>query len=58
MVVKDYVLALMLISKNTGARPEELLKLRWKDVEYEDVGRFSKTAQQENARANGSRYSF
>jgi len=37
----------MLISKNTGARPEELLKLRWKDVEYEDVGRFSKTAQQE-----------
>jgi integrase len=29
----------MLISKNTGARPEELLKLKWKDVEFEDVGR-------------------
>lgn len=37
----------MLIAKNTGARPEELMKLRWKDIEYEDVGRFSKTAQQE-----------
>ena len=37
----------MLISKNTGARPEELLKLRWKDIEYEDIGRFSKTAQRE-----------
>ena len=35
----------MLISKNTGARPEELLKLRWKDIKYEDIGRFSKTAQ-------------
>ena len=29
----------MLICKNTGARPEELMKLRWKDVEKEDVGR-------------------
>ena len=37
----------MLISKNTGARPEELLKLRWKDIEYEDIGRFSKTAQKD-----------
>ena len=37
----------MLVSKNTGARPEELLKLRWKDIEYEDIGRFSKTAQKE-----------
>ena len=37
----------MLISKNSGARPEELLKLRWKDVEFEDIGRFSKTAQRE-----------
>ena len=37
----------ILISKNTGARPEELLKLRWKDTEFEDIGKFSKTAQQE-----------
>ena len=37
----------MLISKKTGARPEELLKLKWKDIEYEDIGRFSKTAQKE-----------
>ena len=37
----------MLIAKNTGARPEELLKLRWKDIEFEDIGRFSKTAQKE-----------
>ena len=37
----------MLIAKNTGARPEELLKLRWKDIEYEDICRFSKTAQRE-----------
>ena len=29
----------ILVCKNTGARPEELMKLRWKDVEYEDVGR-------------------
>ena len=29
----------ILICKNTGARPEELLKLKWKDVEFEDVGR-------------------
>ena len=37
----------MLISKNSGARPEELLKIKWKDVEYEDIGRFSKSKQQE-----------
>ena len=37
----------MLIAKNTGARPEELMKLFWKDIEYEDIGRFSKTAQQD-----------
>tara|TARA_R100001082_G_scaffold93016_1_gene59750 strand:+ start:83 stop:784 length:702 start_codon:yes stop_codon:yes gene_type:complete len=29
--------------KNTGARPNELLNLRWKDVEIEDVGRVSKS---------------
>ena len=37
----------ILICKNTGARPEELIKLKWKEVEFEDIGRFSKTAQQE-----------
>ena len=37
----------ILVCKNTGARPEELMKLRWKDVEFEDIGRFSKTAQKE-----------
>ena len=29
----------ILVAKNTGGRPEELMKLRWKDVEFEDVGR-------------------
>ena len=32
-----------LIMKNTGARPNELLNLRWKDVEIEDVGRVSQS---------------
>ncbi len=39
----DWLLAM----KNTGARPEEMLKLRWKDVEIEDIGRFSQTTQEE-----------
>ena len=37
----------ILVCKNTGARPEELMKLRWKDGEFEGIGRFSKTAQKE-----------
>ena len=37
----------ILVCKNTGARPEELMKLRWKEVEYVDIGRFSKSAQKE-----------
>ena len=36
-----------IIMKNTGARPSELLNLRWKDVEIEDVGRISKSKLQE-----------
>jgi integrase len=37
----------LLAMKNTGARPEEMLKLRWKDVEIEDIGRFSRSTQEE-----------
>ncbi len=36
-----------LISKNSGCRPEELMKLRWRDVEVVDVGRISETKKQE-----------
>jgi hypothetical protein len=32
-----------LVCKNCGARPEELIKLRWGEVEIIDDGRFSKT---------------
>ena len=32
-----------LIMKNTGARPSELLSIRWKDIEIEDVGRVSQS---------------
>jgi len=38
----------ILIAKNSGSRPEELMKLRWKDIEFEDVGRFSRSKQAEN----------
>lgn len=34
---------LVLLLKQTGMRPSEARNLRWKDVETEDVGRFSKT---------------
>lgn len=37
----------ILIAKNSGSRPEELQKLRWKDVQYQEVPRFSKTKQLE-----------
>ena len=33
----------ILFSKNTGMSPEEVLKLKWKNVEIRDVGRLSKT---------------
>ena len=36
-----------LIAKNTGARGEELRKLRWKDVEIRDVGRISASKKQD-----------
>ena len=36
-----------LIAKNTGARGEELRKLRWKDIEIRDVGRISASKKQE-----------
>jgi integrase len=38
----------VLVAKNTGARPEELMKLRWRDIEHQDVRRHSETARQEN----------
>ena len=31
------------LAKQTGARPVELLALKWKDVEIEDIGRYSKS---------------
>jgi integrase len=34
------------VMKNTGARPNELLKLRWKDVEIENIGRWSESKQE------------
>ena len=38
----------VLVAKNTGARPEELMKLKWRDIEHQDVRRDSETARQEN----------
>ena len=38
----------VLVAKNTGARPEELMKLRWRDIEHQDVRRDSETTRQEN----------
>ena len=34
------------VAKNTGCRPNELLKLRWKDVEIENIGRWSESKQE------------
>ena len=36
-----------LVMKNSGARPNELLNLRWKDIQIEDVGRISQSKKQE-----------
>jgi len=33
----------LLLSKNTGMSPEEVLKLKWKNVDIKDVGRISQT---------------
>jgi integrase len=35
-----------IVMKNTGARPNELRKLRWKDVEIENIGRWSESKQE------------
>jgi len=46
----------ILLSKNSGMSPEEVLKLKWKNVEIKDVGRISKSkrAQEvEEIRAEG-----
>ncbi len=37
----------VLIAKNSGARPEELMKLKWKDIEIMDIGRISQAKLQE-----------
>jgi len=36
-----------LVAKNSGARPEELRKLKWKEVEVRDVGRISQSKLEE-----------
>ncbi len=37
----------ILFSKNTGMSPEEIIKMKWKQVEIRDVGRYSETKMQE-----------
>jgi integrase len=45
---RDLFWHFLLVSKNSGMSPEEILKLRWKDVEIRDVGRIdSKGVRQE-----------
>ena len=36
-----------IIMKNSGCRPDELLNLRWKDIQIEDVGRISQSKLEE-----------
>tara|TARA_R100000781_G_scaffold34674_1_gene24848 strand:- start:193 stop:1785 length:1593 start_codon:yes stop_codon:yes gene_type:complete len=38
----------ILFSKNTGMSPEEVLKLKWKNVEIRDVGRISRSKLEED----------
>ena len=38
------------VMKNTGARPNELRKLRWKDIELENIGRWSESKQEQEDR--------
>ena len=40
----------IMVAKNTGCRPNELLKLRWKDIEVADVGRWSESKQEQEER--------
>ena len=35
--------SLLLVLKQTGMRPDEARSLRWRDIETEDIGRFSQT---------------
>jgi len=37
----------ILVAKNSGMSPEEIYKLKWKNVEIIDVGRVSNTKAQE-----------
>jgi len=37
----------VLVAKNSGARPEELMKLKWKDIEVIDIGQMPKLKSQE-----------
>ena len=37
----------ILLSKNSGMSPEEVLKLKWKNVDIKDVGRISKSKREE-----------
>ena len=37
----------ILVTKNSGMSPEEICKLKWKNVEIVDVGRVSNTKAQE-----------
>ena len=39
---------LLLVLKQTGMRPDEARRLRWKDIEVEDIGRFSKRQWEED----------
>ena len=41
----------VLFSKNTGMSPEEVLKLKWKNVEIRDVGRISRSKVEEDLQA-------
>ncbi len=41
----------ILFSKNTGMSPEEVLKLKWKNVEIRDVGRISRSKLEEDLQA-------
>ena len=43
LVYRQMFWTLMLVLKQTGMRPDEARNLRWKDIEAEDIGRFSKT---------------
>lgn len=40
----------VMVMKNTGCRPNELRKLRWKDIQLENIGRWSESKQQEEDR--------